>query len=93
MPSDGEDVPVEHVLLAPGESLISVPKAGFHSEHTRAHIAAAHGIHHDTIPSGRCAVVDANGVVVNAIVADPDLDSVEGHTLIPSDTLDIGHRI
>lgn len=38
----------------------------------------------------RCAVVDENGSVVNIIIADPELDSVESHTLIVSDAAEIG---
>lgn len=43
--------------------------------------------------SPRCAVVDPQGTVVNVICADPDLDSVPGHTLVLSLTHSIGETI
>lgn len=37
-----------------------------------------------------CGVIDTNGNIVNVILADPAVDTVEGHTLIASDAAAIG---
>lgn len=42
-----------------------------------------------TPPSGRCVVI-SGGRVVNVIKADPDLDRIDGATLIATETADVG---
>lgn len=44
------------------------------------------------LPNDRCAVVDANGDVVNVIHADDLIDSVDGHELINQPFVDIGWK-
>lgn len=50
-------------------------------------ITAATGI----VPElARCLVIDQSGDVVNVIMADPSIDSVEGHTLFQDLSGDVG---
>jgi hypothetical protein len=44
------------------------------------------------IPSGRCALVDPTGLVINAIMADPDLDTHPSGTIVASDLASIGDK-
>lgn len=56
-------------------------------------IVARHcGVDPAALPSGRCAVVDASGDVVRVIMADPQIDAVEGMQLVLNDDVAAGWR-
>lgn len=80
--------------LHPGESLIVVDHdyidlvPGAHvSDFARAQVERATG---HAPPSGRCAVVDSAGRVVDVVQADPDIDSIPGMRLISNDVASPG---
>lgn len=85
---------LDPTLIADGESLLvassSISPSVFEA---RALIAKAEGIAESDIPDGRCAVVDGNGFVADVLLADPQLDKIDGHDLVPHATAMKGDRI
>lgn len=73
-----------------GESGISVGVRVEHDDHARWIVAARHGVEVTTIPSGRCAIVDDNGIVVNLVMGDPAIDTSDAGKIIFSDTANVG---
>jgi hypothetical protein len=76
LPDPGQDLQ-GHV--GPGEALLMLPD-GAPSDVISATAAVAQATG-KRIPSSCCEVVDAQGVVVAVIAADPVLDRIDGHNL------------
>lgn len=77
-------------LPGPGESRLLLPLAQPSDDDAcRAAIAAATGV---APPSGRCAVVDGGGDVVEVCNADPELDAHPLGALVASDLAGPGDR-
>ena len=65
--------------VGPGEALLILPDGMPSDVHSATDaVAIATG---KRVPSNRCEVVDAQGVVRGVIAADPMLDYLPGHTL------------
>lgn len=83
--------PAERYLAVEQDVVRSHPQVG--RGHVTRHIVAEfHGRPEHEIPSGRCAVVDASGIVAEVIMADPGIDAHPAGKLIESDVANIGDR-
>ncbi len=73
-----DDSQISRHQPGPGESLVLLPSNDISLESCQAAVEAIRGI---PIEPSRCCVVNA-GVVLDAIIADPKLDTVEAGTLV-----------
>lgn len=86
-PDEDSDLPDKHPVSR-GETMIIVDADTIKSANDiEAAVAQAIG---REVPSARCVVVDKTGTVVDAIMADPDLDLIPGVTLVTSEVADVG---
>jgi hypothetical protein len=74
--------------VQPGEAFIIVdhpnPIDNLHHDRVKQYIADHHGIDVATIPVSLCDIINnATGEIVGQTSADPDIDKIEGHTLVP----------
>ena len=96
-----DDAHLSSLNLHPLEAVHITESAILHSHAERlgsaaVHIAAqsvikeVHGI--DSIPSARTCVIDAQGNVVDVIMADAEVDTIPDHILVHHDKAAVGWR-
>lgn len=74
----------------PGEIAVEISPTQVNREAAFAAVAAHSG---QSVPNTRCAVVNGSNVVVGIISAHPQNDSKPGHTLVLSETAQIGDTL
>lgn len=91
-PDDDAEIadPTQHA--GPGEVVHVIDKKHARADTIRSVVASLHGVNEAEIPSGRCAVIGPDGVVVHVIMADPELDTHPDGRLVESDEASIGDR-
>lgn len=93
---DHDEAMEKTAMLRAGESLITFEKdeTKFRSpEAAKLEAWRLIGVDPASVPSGRCAVVDEKTQMVTAaVMADPELDSMDGARLIASDVANVGWK-
>jgi hypothetical protein len=86
------DAGLRNVVLQPGEAIVAVDRLKFKkgSPDTNDAIAAVEEVRGKPSDDPRCVVVDAKGVVVDVLLADPLIDSDPKGSLVRDATAVIG---